>query len=354
MATSDKLLKDLKAKYGRSIPDVEDAGTIKRIVMSSPKLNYIFGGGFPVGRIVEFFGPESGGKSVVSSYIGGQIQNRMDGRKNNKVMYVDMEYTFEKNYARTAGLNLSTDLFSFIQPLNGEEGFTIVEDFVQTGEYGLIIWDSIATTPSSSVMVDEYGKASFGGTAKVFAEGLKKLNPYLARNETSLILINQIRAKIGGMSYDKEQTTGGYAPKFYASWRGKVSKVDDIMDKTEVIGNTIKVRNVKSKIGFPKRSAVLDLYYGTGFNPEAEYIDFIIDLGLVTKKGSWLSQDVWGYKGQGKPSLLEFLQNHKDIFEKCKQEVNDLFSKHSMLDDNEAPDPEAEEDLKVMDAVGEE
>src|ERR1035437_2633661 len=105
MATSDKLLKDLKAKYGRSIPDVEDAGTIKRIVMSSPKLNYIFGGGFPVGRIVEFFGPESGGKSVVSSYIGGQIQNRMDGRKNNKVMYVDMEYTFEKNYARTAGLN---------------------------------------------------------------------------------------------------------------------------------------------------------------------------------------------------------------------------------------------------------
>jgi hypothetical protein len=195
---------------------------------------------------------------------------------------------------------------------------------------------------------------SFGGTAKVFAEGLKKLNPILSRYETSMILINQLRAKIGGFSGfgPPEHTAGGYAPKYFASWRGKVSKADDILDKTEVIGNTIKVRNVKSKIGFPKRSAILDLYYGTGFNPEAEYLDFIIDLGLVTKKGSWLSQEEWGFKGQGQASLLEFLQNNKEIFDKCKKDVNDLFSKHSMLDDNEAPDPEAEEELNIIDSIG--
>lgn len=159
MASSEKLLKDLRAKYSRSIPDVNEAGVLNRIIMSSPKLNYIFGGGFPIGRIIELFGPESGGKSVLSSYIAGQIQRRQDGRKNNKVMYIDMEYTFDLGYARTAGLDSDPELFTFIQPLNGEEGFTIAEEFVQTGEYGLVIWDSIAATPSASVMTDEFGKA---------------------------------------------------------------------------------------------------------------------------------------------------------------------------------------------------
>jgi len=159
MATSDKLLKDLKAKYNRSIPDVNEAGVLKRIIMSSPKLNYIFGGGFPIGRIIELFGPESGGKSVLSAYIAGQVQKRTDGKKNNKVLYVDMEYTFDLGYAVTAGLNPDPDLFLFVQPLNGEEGFEIIEAFVKSGEIGLAIFDSIASTPSASTMVDEYGKA---------------------------------------------------------------------------------------------------------------------------------------------------------------------------------------------------
>lgn len=193
---------------------------------------------------------------------------------------------------------------------------------------------------------------SFGGGGKLFSEGLKKLNPYVARNNVGLILLRQMRAKVGSMpSYGPPDTAagGGYAPEFYASWRARVSKVEDIMDKTEVIGNSIKVKNVKSKIGFPKRSAILDLYYGSGFNPEAEYMDFIIDLGIVQKKASWLSNEQWGFKGQGQKSLLEFLQGKPDLFDEVKKEVNSLFEKHSMLDDNEV-----DENEPVVVAQGEE
>lgn len=130
----------------------------------------------------------------------------------------------------------------------------------------------------------------------------------------------------------KNSTPGGRAVKFYASWRGRVSKVEDILDKKEVIGNVIKIKNTKSKIGFPKRTAQLDLYYSSGFNPAAEYLDFIISLGLVRVGGAgWFSQEEWGLKVQGRNNFLAWLQDHPEIFEQCKQAVNDSFKTSSFL-----------------------
>jgi len=285
--------------------------------------------------------------TVISSYIGGQVQKRTDGPST--VLYLDIEHTFDKKYAQTAGLDLSEDKLIFVRPLNGEEAFTIAEDLVKTGEIGLIVWDSVAATGSETEMEKEYGSANFGRTAALFSQGLRKINPYLSRYESSLLLLNQVRDKIGGYSAPgmppPESSPGGRAIKFYASWRGRVSRIEDILDKKEVIGNSIRVKNIKSKIGFPKRSAELELLYGTGFSPDAEYISFIINLGLVKVAGSWISNEEWGFKGQGRDSLLSFLHEHPDIFNECKDIVNKSFTTHSILDDSEDSEGE-EEDIE--------
>lgn len=154
-------LTKLMKNYKSALPDVGQAGVTQRLTLSSPQLNFIFGGGFPLGRIVEFFGPESGGKTVISSYIGGQFQNRQDNRRGEQdtVLFIDMEHAFDKHYAEIAGLDCSDDKLIFVRPLNGEEAFTICQDLVQTGHIGLIVWDSVASTPTLSAMTDEYGKA---------------------------------------------------------------------------------------------------------------------------------------------------------------------------------------------------
>ena len=344
-------LTKLMKNYKQALPDVGEAGVTKRLTLSSPQLNFIFGGGFPLGRIVEFFGPESGGKTVISSYIGGQFQKRNDGGPNT-VLFIDMEHAFDKHYAEVAGLDCSDDKLIFVRPLNGEEAFTICQGLIETGQIGLIVWDSVASTPTLAAMTDEYGKASFGGTAKLFSEGLRKLNPYLSRYGTSLILLNQVRDQIGGFAMPgmkPESTPGGRAVKFYASWRGRVSKMEDIADKKEVIGNTIKIRNAKSKVGFPKRIAQLELYYGTGFNPDQEYVDFIIKLGLVKQGGAWLSNEEWGMKVQGRDKLLDWLKANPERFAECKEIVTASFTSNTVLDtmDDDSEPLDEEDDSEV-------
>lgn len=332
---------ELRKTYGRSLPDVKDAGVVKRLVLNSPKLNYLFGGGFPLNRFIEVFGSESAGKSIFASYVGGNIQKRTDNNQKT-VLYVDMEYSFDKNYAENAGLDCSDDKFIFVQPLNGEEAFGIMEDLIKTQQIGLIIYDSTSTTPTAAAMEEDYGKKSFGGAGLLFSEGLKKLNPYVARYNTPVILLTQMRAKIGFQSYGPPDAPsgGGYAPRFYASWRARLNKSEDIMNGDEVIGNKIKVKNVKSKIGYPKRSAELDLYYNSGFNSDAEYIDFMVSLGIVEKKGGWYSNEEWGLKVQGADKLLPYLYDNPDKFEEVKKTVNDTFNTHSILDSQESQEEE--------------
>lgn len=157
--TSASVLKDLMKDYSQAIVNPYVAGVVERIVLDSPKVNFMFGGGFPIGRIVELFGPESGGKTTISNFIGGCIQRRKDKPHQNKVLFIDMEQTFDARYAETVGLNLEPDVFTLVRPLHGEEGFEIAKALLMTGEYGLIIWDSIASTPSAGSMEDEFGKA---------------------------------------------------------------------------------------------------------------------------------------------------------------------------------------------------
>jgi recombination protein RecA len=161
----EAIIADLHKNYGMSLPPVKESGIVHKLMLTSPQLNYAFGGGFPLGRISEFYGPESGGKTVLSSYIGGQIQRRTDAGPN-EIVFVDMEHAFDATYAERAGLDTSKN-FTFIRPLHGEEGFTIVEELVKTGKIGLVIWDSIASTPSASEVESEFGKACVGPDTEV-------------------------------------------------------------------------------------------------------------------------------------------------------------------------------------------
>lgn len=351
-------IKGILKNYSAAIQDPIVAGTLDRIVLGSPNLNYILGGGFGKGRIYEFFGPESGGKSVLSWYIASHIQKQAE---QNKVLLLDFEHTFDKKYATTAGLDLSPEKLILVRPLHGEEGFTIAEQLVSTGEIGLVIVDSIAVIASQRQVGSDYGKAQMGSGAGLIAESLKKLNPYLSRTNTSMILINQIRADIGGFSpvpgMVPTKTPGGFAPKFYASWRGKISKTKDITEKGIVIGNGIKVRNVKSKIGYPKRQVELVLRYDTGFSTMDEVIDFVCkeEFGIATIKGAWIYPSegslleellIEGQKGwQGRAKLKADLELRPDLVDKAREIITAKFESTLDMDASIEQDPDTTEEI---------
>lgn len=340
MSNVTALVNKLKKSFGDAIQDVKESGTIKRMYLESPQLNFIFGGGFGMGRIYEFSGPESGGKSTLATYIGGEVQKKWHRPI---IVYVDFERSFDEKYANTLGMKTDVDHFIFLRPLSGEDGFTILKQLVEELPIGLIIWDSLAVTPSKS-QVEDFEKASFGGTAKLFANGLKFINPFLSKYETSMIVINQERANIGASYGPDFSTTGGYAIKYYSSWRGRITRIDDIKDKGSIAGIISKVRNTKNKIGIPKREAELELRFASGFDSENEYTKFIIDLKIVEQKGAWFYNSTWDFKGNGRDSIMLFLKERPELLETVKNTVNLMLSGETILDierENTADEEEA-------------
>jgi recombination protein RecA len=334
-------LKELKIGDQVYIQDDFDeltVSTIKSIIRKDIVETYDLTCADPYNNYVanNFVVHNSGGKTVLAYYVASQFQKRTDAPEKRKVLFVDIEHSFNVNYAMAVGLDPDNN-FELLRPLDGEEGFEIVDSMVRTGEIGLVVWDSVAATGAKKTMESEYGKATYGGTAALMSQGLIKLNPLLSRYETSMIFINQVRAKIGGMmgyypGADENSNVGGWALKFYSQWRGRVSKGEDIVLDKEVIGNQIKIRNVKSKIGVPKRSITLDLYYDRGLDTDSEYIDFIVNLELVQKAGAWLSNDDWKMKVQGRDGLLKWLKENPDRWEEARQKVDASFSGATILD----------------------
>jgi recombination protein RecA len=329
-------LTKLQKSYKDSIKDPDEAGVIKRIFLSSPQLNFLFGGGWARGRIFQLHGPESSGKSTLSTYIAGEIQKQAEHKV---VIYVDFERTFDVNFARRLGLKSDPDHFIFLRPENGEEGFTMLEELIRSNEIGLIIWDSDATTPSRSQMADEYGKASFGGSAKVFSDGLRKFNPLLDKFGASMIIISQERASMSSYGADFKPT-GGYAIKFYATNRSRVTRIDTIKEKGVEVGINIKVKNGKNKAGVPFREAFLTLMFDTGFDVDKEYIDFLVSLGIVEQAGAWFNNAEYGIHLKGREALQEWLTSHPKEYTEIKLKVNEALTGATVLDANNTEDPE--------------
>lgn len=330
----NKMVKDHKASFA----DIDYAGVIRYFQLKSPSLNYVFGGkGVAEGRIHEISGVESSGKTTLATIISAQIQNRP---KKNKVIFVDFEYSYDLNHARSLGLD-TTDAskdpengkFIFLRPVNGESAMEIVQTFVETGAIGLVVWDSVGTTPTLDQVENDYGKKDFGNTAKMFSTGLRKLNPWLVRTETPLILINQLRAnQDAGMYGDKWITMGGKAIPFYCGTRFRLSRVEDHLEDGDMVGLKIKIKNKKNKTGIPKREAEFDVYWDRGLDTYNEYIQFMIDLKLIKKAGAWYKSEELGFNLNGTTAVIDwFKQNPMKYSEFCGK-VDQLIQEKNEID----------------------
>lgn len=345
-----KALASLSKKYDDKtiIKDVKNANLVKFATFESPLLNYVLGGKYVTGRIMQLFGPESSGKSTVSTYIGGQLQKIKEDQP--IVVYLDFERTFVPEFAARLGLNIDEDHFVLIQPDTMEDGFEIAEELIKSGKVCLVIFDSEAAAPTRKQADSEYGQADFGIAALQMTKGLKKLNIQLSKYDTSMIIISQERDNQQMMSH-AIVSTGGRALKFYASTRNRVTKIDTIEKNGETAGIKLKIRNYKNKTGIMFREAELTLYFDSGFDSDAEYMDFFIKLGIVKQAGAWFSyfknkDDAEPtFKCAGRDKLQAWFDEHKDEFIACKNKVNELLSKETEeLDSERSAPPEARAD----------
>ena len=328
----DSVLDKIKSTYKIESFKAKEVCKDEVMMLDSPGLNFVLGGGWKHGYIYYLQGPESGGKTTLSTYIASQIQKKYTGK--NTILYVDFEYSLQPDHCEEMGLDVDEN-FILLRPKSGEDGFQMITDLVDTGEIGLVVIDSI-TTINSKAQVEDAFKATFGGGAAMLSNGLRGLNPHLYNNKCSLILVSQERQNVGVMYGPDFKGTGGSAPKFYSSWMSRITRTGDITDPVtkDLIGIEIRCRNTKNKLGIPKRDANLKVYFHSGINSDDEYMDYLTTLGIITRAGAYYSCEEWGMKVRGMEAVKDFLHERPELYEKVKIQVNNLIMGHTILDDN--------------------
>ena len=275
-------------------------------------LDKALGGGYPRGRIIEIFGPESSGKTTLAIHAMIEMQ-----KLGELVAFIDAEHAFDRGYAHTLGLNVENMWFS--QPENGEQALEITERFARTGSVGLIVVDSVAALTPQKEIEGAMGDAQMGIQARLMSQAMRKLTGLCARTNTTIIFINQIRMKIGVLFGNPETTTGGNALKFYASQRLDVRRRGQIKEGEDtVVGNITTAKVVKSKVSMPFREAEFTIRLGHGIDITADLLKVAVDLNLVEKSGSWYSFQ--GEKiGQGEANTAAFIKGHPEVEEKIRE-----------------------------------
>ncbi len=277
-------------------------------------------GGFPRGRIVEIYGPESSGKTTLAIHAIAEAQ-----KQGGIAAFIDAEHAFDRTYAEALGVDTENLLIS--QPDNGEQALEITENLIRSGAIDILVVDSVAALTPRSEIEGEMGDSKMGLQARLMSQALRKLTATIGRTGCCCIFINQLREKIGVMFGNPETTTGGNALKFYASIRLDIRKSGaSIKDKEgNVIGNPIKVKVVKNKLAPPFRVAMFEITFGKGVSRLGEIIDLGVDLDIVGKSGSWYSyQDT--KIAQGKESAKQFLEDNPEVAEEIAQKIKDHYN----------------------------
>jgi recombination protein RecA len=270
-------------------------------------------GGFPRGRVVEIFGPESSGKTTLALHVIAEA-NRMGGA----AAFIDAEHALDPRYAKNLGVDVDNLIVS--QPDYGEQALEITGGLVSSGAIDVVVIDSVAALVPKAELEGEMGESHMGLHARLMSQALRKLTGTVARTNTLLIFINQIREKIGVMFGNPETTTGGRALKFYSSVRIEVRRASAIKDGDTVVGNRTKIKVVKNKVAAPFRDVEVDILYGAGISREADLLDFGATQGVVEKSGSWYSYG--GERiGQGRDNARLFLLEHTDIRQRLETEL---------------------------------
>ncbi len=291
-------------------------------------------GGLPKGRIIEIYGPESSGKTTLALSVIAQAQKR-----NGTCAFIDAEHALDPSYAKKIGVDIENLLVS--QPDSGEQALEIADTLVRSGAIDVMVVDSVAALVPKAELEGEMGDAHMGLQARLMSQALRKLTATVARSNTLIIFINQIRMKLGVMFGNPETTTGGNALKFYASVRMDIRRVGAIKDKDEVIGSQTRVKIVKNKVAPPFKTVDFDIMYGEGISKTGELIDLGVKSGIIEKAGAWFSYN--GDKiGQGRENAKRYLMENpavaEDIENKIRADAGHLTTE--MIGDDE---PETED-----------
>ncbi|MDR0341227.1 MAG: recombinase RecA, partial [Mycoplasmataceae bacterium] len=270
-------------------------------------------GGYPKGRIIEIYGSESTGKTTLALQAIAQAQI-----KGEKCVYIDLENALDKKFCELNGVDTSSLLI--IQPNTAEETFDVLESLIKTKMIGLIIVDSVAAMVPKVETEGDMEDQTIGLHARIMSKGLRIIQNLLINNKTTIIFINQIREKVGIMFGNPEVTTGGRALKFYASVRIELRKKELLKKEKEVIGVLVGAKVVKNKVSSPMTEALINIYFNAGIDHTAEIIDFALEKGLITKKGSWFFLNEERI-AQGYDKAKEFILNNAEVYLKLREEV---------------------------------
>ncbi|RDY72678.1 MULTISPECIES: recombinase RecA [Halobacillus] len=339
----DMALRQIEKQFGKgSIMKLGESAEqkVNTVPSGSLALDVALGvGGYPRGRIVEIYGPESSGKTTVALHAIAEAQ-----RKGGQAAFIDAEHALDPVYARALGVDIEELLLS--QPDTGEQALEIAEALVRSGAVDMVVIDSVAALVPKAEIEGEMGDAHVGLQARLMSQALRKLSGAINKSKTTAIFINQIREKVGVMFGNPETTPGGRALKFYSSVRLEVRRAETLKQGNEMVGNKTRLKVVKNKVAPPFRQAEVDIMYGEGISREGELLDIGTDLDLIQKSGSWYS-----YKddrlGQGRENAKQFLKENVEVYEEVKKLIRDHYGMEADPETADADNKESQETLDV-------
>jgi len=317
-ATMDKIEKDYGKGTIMTLGD-QPKWDVEVIPSGSISLDHALGiGGYPRGRVVEIYGPESSGKTTLAIHAIAEAQ-----KQGGIGAIIDAEHAFDRTYAKNLGVNLETLLIS--QPDNGEQALEIADNLIRSGAIDVIVIDSVAALTPKAEIEGEMGDSKMGLQARLMSQAMRKLTANISKTNTCCIFINQLREKLGVLFGNPETTTGGNALKFYASVRIDVRRTTQIKDGEEALGNRVKVKIVKNKMAPPFKKAEFDIVFGEGISRVGEILDLAVDMDIIKKSGSWFSYGETKL-AQGRDACKQMLQDNVELCDEIAAKVREQMS----------------------------